>query len=135
MTDLTSPRWPFIFLSKQAGLQGATTKSSPVFISLCAADPCPPSECWRRKPETAKMFSKLQCPIFQLITTESRWGCAMGLFFIKTKQTKASPGLGCFNKCFCARLLPSTRVALPGTLSARPQPHSDGELTLPRHPT
>lgn len=38
MTDLASQRWPFIFLSKQAGLQEATTKPSPVFISLCATD-------------------------------------------------------------------------------------------------
>lgn len=60
MTDLTSQHWPFIFLSKQVSLQEATTKSSPIFKSLCAGDLCLPSESWGRKPKIAKTFSKLQ---------------------------------------------------------------------------
>lgn len=123
--------WPSV-IDYSSFLEG---KECLLYSQLCATDLCPPCECWRGKPKTAKMFSKLQCPTFQLITTGSRWGWVMGLVFIKTKQNKPSPGLGCFNKCLCARLLPSTRVALPRTLKARSQPHSDREPTLPRHPT
>lgn len=135
--DLTSQCWSFIFLSKQAGLQEATTKSLAVFMSLQAVDPCPPSvssECWRRKPKTAKTFPKSQYPASQLITVVSRWGYTMGLFFIKTKQT--TTGLGHFNKCLCAcLLLLSASVAFPWILNALSQPQSDRKPTLLCHPT
>lgn len=122
MTDLGSPRWPFIFLSKQAGLQEATTKPSPVFISLCAMDLVLPLGVGGENQRVLLCFQSCSAPHSQLITTGSRWGCAMGLFFIKTKQNKPSPGLGCFNKCLCACLRPSASAALPGTLNAHPSP-------------
>lgn len=93
MTDLTSQRWPFIFLSKQAGLQEATTKSSPVFISVCAVGLCPPSECWWRKPKTAKKFSKLHCPHVPVNYNRVWVGLGHGALFLlkqnKTNQAQA----------------------------------------------
>lgn len=122
MTDLASQRWPFIFPSKQAGLQEATAKPSPVFISPCAVDLVLPLSVGGENQRELQCFPSCSAPHSQLITTGSRWGCAMGLFFIKTKQNKPSPGLGCFNKCLCARSLPSASAALPRTLDARPNP-------------